>query len=77
MIVCSISNILKTWPFPAVGIFSKVLRIDTLQNSKIFVYLDTLVEIMGHLFALGYLVGSQQSVVIQTLNVCSLVRETG
>lgn len=78
MIVCliSISDILQTGSLSAVSILSEVLRVDTLQKSKIFVYLDAFAEIMGHLLAFGYLVGSQKSIVIQTLHVSSLIRET-
>ena len=74
MIICSISYVLKTGSLSAIGVLRKVLGIDTFQKSKIFVNLDTLIEIMGHLFALWYLVGSQQSVVIQTLSIGSLIR---
>lgn len=76
MIICSISYVLKSGSLSAVGILSKVLGIDTFQQSKVFVNSDTLVEIMGHLFALWYLVGSQQSVVIQTLSIGSFIRQT-
>ena len=54
-----------------------MLRIDAFQEPKILVNLDALVKVVGHLFALGDLVGSQQSVVVETLSVGPLVGEAG
>lgn len=51
-----------------------MFRIDPLQKSKILIYLNALVEIMGHLFAFRDLIGSQKSVVIEALHIGSFVR---
>lgn len=54
-----------------------MLRVDPLQKSKILVYLDAFVEVMGHLFAFRDLIGSQKSVVIEALRIGSLVWQAG
>lgn len=71
------SNVCKIWSFSTVLIFSEVFRVDALQNSKILVYLYTLVEVMGHLFAFWDLVGTQKSIVIEALHVGSFVWQAG
>jgi hypothetical protein len=71
------SDVPKAGSFSAVGVFSEVFRVDALQHSEVFVNFDALAEKVSHLGAFGYLVGAQQSVVIQTLHVGAFVGEAG
>lgn len=77
LIAESETDVCKARSLSAVGILSKVLWVDTLQHTEIFVNFDAFVEVVGHLGALRHLVRSQQSVIVQTLHVSAFIGQTG
>jgi hypothetical protein len=53
-----------------------MFRVDALKKSKILVNFHAFTEVLGHLFALWHLVGTEKSVVIEALYVGSFIRQT-
>ena len=64
-------------PLPAVLVLCEVLGVPSLEGAEVFIDLEALVVVFGNLQALGHLVGSLCSVVVEALDEGAFVRETG
>lgn len=69
------SDVFEVGSFSAVFVFSEVFRIPSFDRSEVFIDCDAFIEVLCHLEALGYLVSSVHTVVIQTLDQGSFVRK--
>jgi hypothetical protein len=61
----------------AVLTLGKVLRVPSFQCTEVTVDFEALIEVEGHLLALGDLVGSIDSIIIDAVGEGSFVGETG
>jgi hypothetical protein len=71
------SEVLETGLFPGILVFCEVFWVPAFEQSEIFIDLDALTEVIGHLSTLGNLIGSLDAVVVDALNVGAFVGEAG
>lgn len=64
-------------PLPAVLVLCEVFGVPPLEGAEVFIDLEALVIVFGHLQALGNLVGSLGSVVVEALDEGAFVGEAG
>ena len=68
---------MEVGPVPAVLTLGEALRVPLLERAKVVIDFDAFVEVGLELLALWHFVGTSHSVVINALDVCSLVWQAG
>lgn len=71
------ADVLETGAFAGVVALCEVFGVDAFEESEVLIDVDALLQVVGHLGALGHLQGSVDAVVVEALGEGAFVGQAG